>query len=83
MPAIVWHWLLVALIFALYGLGWYMVDIPKGTPPVAYFYNLHKSIGLVAVVPVIALIWWRASHVPPPLPGNLPRWQLKATHASH
>ena len=33
--AIALHWLLAALVFALYGLGWYMVEIPKGAPPVA------------------------------------------------
>jgi cytochrome b561 len=81
--AIVLHWLLVVLVFALYGLGWYMVEIPKGTPPVAYFYNLHKSIGLVAVVPIVWLICWRIIHDVPALPGTMPIWQIKATKASH
>ena len=77
------HWLLVALVFALYGLGWYMVEIPKGTPPVAYFYNLHKSIGLLAAVPIVLLLVWRATHQVPPLPASVPRWQVKATETSH
>lgn len=81
--AIALHWLLVLLIFALYGLGWYMVGIPKGTPPVAYYYNLHKSVGIVAALPIILLIWWRATHVPPPLPGSLPAWQARAAHVNH
>ena len=81
--AIALHWILVLLIFALYGLGWYMVGIPKGTPPVAYFYNLHKSLGVVAALPVVLLIWWRATHMPPPLPGTLPAWQTQAAHVNH
>ncbi|MGH8716930.1 MAG: cytochrome b [Burkholderiales bacterium] len=83
LSAIVLHWLLVALVFALYGLGWYMVEIPKGTPPVAWFYNLHKSIGVVAAVPIVWLIYWRATHQVPPLPGSMPRWKVKAAEANH
>jgi cytochrome b561 len=77
------HWLLALLIFILYAMGWYMVEIPKGTPPVAFWYNLHKSIGLVSAVPLILLIAWRTRHVPPPLPRTLPPWQVKASHANH
>lgn len=83
LSAIALHWLLVMLVFVLYGLGWYMVGIPKGTPPVAYFYNLHKSIGLVAAVPIVWLICWRATHDVPALPATMPIWQIKATEASH
>ena len=82
-PAIALHWVLALLVFVLYGLGWYMVGIPKGTPPVAYFYNLHKSIGLVAALPIALLILWRVTHVPPPLPGSLPAWQARAAHVNH
>ena len=81
--AVVLHWLLALFVFVLYGLGWYMVEIPKGTPPVAYFYNLHKSIGIVAALPLAALLWWRATHSPPPLPRILPSWEARTAHISH
>ena len=81
--AVALHWVLVLLVFALYGIGWYMVGLPKGTPPVAYYYNLHKSIGIVAALPIVWLIVWRLTHVPPPLPGSLPEWQARAAHANH
>lgn len=83
LSAIALHWLLVVLVFVLYGLGWYMVGIPKGTPPVSYFYNLHKSIGLVAAVPIVWLICWRVTHLVPPLPASMPRWRVKASKANH
>lgn len=81
--AVALHWLLVLLVFMLYGIGWYMVEIPKGTPPVAYYYNLHKSIGIVAALPIALLILWRVTHVPPPLPGSMPAWQARAAHVNH
>lgn len=81
--AVMLHWILVIGVLALYGLGWYMVGIPKGTPPVAYFYNLHKSLGIVAALPIVLLIWWRVTHIPPPLPDSLPAWQVRAAHLDH
>ena len=81
--AIALHWLLALLVFTLYGLGWYMVEIPKGTPPVAFFYNLHKSIGIVAAVPIATLLWWRATHIAPPLPPIVPPWEVRAAHINH
>ena len=81
--AIALHWIVVALVFGLYALGWYMVGIPKGTPPVAYYYNLHKSIGIVAALPILLLLFWRATHTPPPLPGSLAAWEAKAAHVNH
>ena len=83
LSAIVLHWLLVVLVFVLYGLGWYMVEIPKGTPPVAWFYNLHKSIGVVAAVPIVWLICWRVTHLVPALPASIPRWKVKAAKTNH
>ncbi len=77
------HWLLALLIFALYIMGWYMVEIPKKTPPVAFWYNLHKSIGLVAALPIVFLIWWRLSHKAPPLPATMPRWEISASKLNH
>ena len=81
--AIALHWIIVVLVFALYAIGWYMVGIPKGTPPVAYYYNLHKSIGIVAALPILLLLLWRATHVPPPLPGSLAAWEVRAAHVNH
>ncbi|MFC7517646.1 hypothetical protein ACFQUU_21780 [Herbaspirillum sp. GCM10030257] len=31
-------------------IGLYMVDLAKRTPEVVYFYNLHKSFGLIALI---------------------------------
>jgi len=29
--AIILHWVMAILLFTLFGLGWYMVDLPKGS----------------------------------------------------
>jgi cytochrome b561 len=82
-PAIVFHWLIAVLVFTLIGLGWYMTDIPRGTPDRAFFYNLHKSIGVTTALLVILRVWWRLTHPAPPLPDSVPGWQVQASKLSH
>lgn len=82
-PAVAWHWVLAALVFALYAIGWYMVELPKRTPPVAFWYNLHKSIGIVSAIPVVWLLVWRLRKPPPPLPAAMSRWEVRAAEISH
>jgi hypothetical protein len=45
--AVTMHWLIAALVVVQLILGWWMIDIPK--QPVgdrAFWFNLHKSIGI-------------------------------------
>jgi cytochrome b561 len=82
-PAIVLHWVVVVLVLTLIGLGWYMSGIPRGTPERAFFFNLHKSIGLTTGIIVLIRLWWRAKNPPPPLPSSVPPWQVQASRLSH
>lgn len=80
---IVMHWAIAAAVVGLVALGWWMQTIPK--QPVGFradAYNLHKSIGLVALLLMAARLAWRASHRPPALPP-LPLWQAQAAGAVH
>jgi cytochrome b561 len=63
------HWLIVLFVLAQLALGWWMIDIPKSPPgPRAWWFNLHKSIGLTIGVLMLARLGWRLSHAAPPLP---------------
>lgn len=77
------HWLIALAVFILIGTGWYMVGLEKGTPPVARYYNFHKSMGMVSLVLVALLINARLRNRPPGLPGALPAWEVRAAKASH
>ena len=81
--AILLHWLIALLVFALVGLGWYMVDIPKNTPERSYFYNLHKSIGVTTFFFILVRVVWRLTHVPPRLPESLRAWEATVATWSH
>lgn len=80
---IVLHWAIAAAVVGLVVLGWWMQTIPKQpVGPRADAYNLHKSIGLAALLLMAVRLAWRASHRPPELP-SLPLWQARAAVAVH
>jgi len=80
---VVLHWFVALLVFALLATGRHMVGIPTNTPERAFFFNLHKSLGIVTAVAIVALVVWRLTHSAPALPGALPRWERVAAAVSH
>jgi cytochrome b561 len=81
--AIALHWLVAIGVFVMIGLGWYMVDIPKGTPARALFYNTHKSIGVTLAIIILIRVFWRWQHPAPPLPPGTASWVVNAARLSH
>jgi len=64
LPAIVLHWAMAVLLVGQVAVGLYMVELPKRTPEVAYYYGLHKSFGLVALMLIALRLWWRVRTKP-------------------
>ena len=56
-PAIVLHWLIAALVFFQFGLGWYMTDLPT-TPVRGPYFALHKSIGITVFLLLLVRLLW-------------------------
>ena len=81
-PAIVVHWLLALLIAGLVALGWYMMTIEK-QPQGPWYFDLHRSVGLVVAGLVVLRVLWRLTHGPAPLPASLPRWEVKLSSITH
>ena len=75
-PAIVLHWLLALLIVVMAALGWFMMTV-EHEPGGEKLFDLHKSIGIVVFVLVLARVFWRMGHKPAPLPAGTPVWQVK------
>ncbi|MEM7543032.1 MAG: cytochrome b [Pseudomonadota bacterium] len=80
--AIALHWLIALLMIALFSLGWYMVDLPKG-PHRGETFALHKSIGLTVFALAVFRIYWRATHTPPPLPDRMLAWKVLLARSVH
>jgi cytochrome b561 len=81
--AIALHWLLVAALFAQIAFGWFLDDVPRGTPARTIYVNLHKSTGLLIGLLILARIGWRLTHPAPPLPITMPTWERFAAKGSH
>jgi cytochrome b561 len=82
--AVVLHWAIGLALLAQIVLGWSMIEIPKNPVGVrAFWFNLHKSIGITIGLLVFVRIAWRLAHAAPDLPANLPLWQRRAARASH
>ena len=86
------HWAIAALVFIQVPLGFYAhwqkkqmiaaLDMSR-IEDVAAIFDLHKSIGIVIALLVIARIAWRLTHYVPPLSGELPRAVRVLAHVTH
>jgi cytochrome b561 len=76
------HWLTALLVVGLFGLGWYMVDLPKGPDRGATF-ALHKSLGLSVFMLTVWRLAWRVRHPAPALPHSVAPWRATLAHAVH
>ena len=57
--SVILHWLMAALLLGQIGLGVWMLDLPKNSTGVrAYWFNIHKSMGmLLGMLVVVRLVW--------------------------
>jgi cytochrome b561 len=87
---IILHWIIAAIVFFMIALGLYMIELPKqselapGEESVrAFYFLLHKSMGITVAMLILLRIFWRITHKAPPLPDTVPKWQQKAAGAAH
>jgi cytochrome b561 len=81
--AVTLHWLLALALLAQIGFGWFLGDVPRGTPARTIYVNLHKSTGMVIGVLILLRVYWRLKHPAPPLPLSMPTWERVAAKWSH
>ena len=81
--AVVLHWLVAALLVGQILFGWFLDDIPRGTPARSIYVNLHKSTGLLLGLLILGRLYWRSRHPAPELPSSFPPWQRVAAKVSH
>jgi cytochrome b561 len=76
------HWIMAAIVIAVWTLGFYLADLPRGPEKTALI-QWHKAIGSTVIVLAAIRLAWRALHRPPALPEAMPTWQRRATHWMH
>ncbi len=76
------HWLLAVLVLLMFGLGWYMSDLPLSQRKFD-LYQLHKWSGITIFGLAAVRLLWRLFHPAPPLPATMPAWERSAARVSH
>jgi cytochrome b561 len=79
--AIVFHWLIAALILTNIVLAWYFTRL-KGEAQFGPA-GLHKSIGITVLLLTLLRIGWRFTSRPPPLPATMKTWEVWAARTTH
>lgn len=84
------HWLIAATILCMIAIGLFMVQLPKESelPPGeesvrAFWFLLHKSLGMTVAILILLRVGWRLTHKAPPLPDSVRTWQRRASAAVH
>ncbi len=81
--AIALHWILALGILLQIWLGFFLDDVPRGSPERSGWVNFHKSTGITLAVLILVRLAWRITHQPPPLPATMPAWERIAARANH
>jgi len=76
------HWLVAALIFIQFALGWLAVGWGL-SPTKLNLFVWHKSIGMLILALVVARLLNRLAKSTPPLPSDTPAWERAAARWSH
>lgn len=82
LTAISLHWLVAVAIFATFGLGLYMHELPF-SPDKLKLYSWHKWAGVTIFMVVLLRIFWRLTHRPPELPMSMLASQRFAADGVH
>jgi cytochrome b561 len=59
------HWTMAVAVVALFGLGWWMVDLDYYSPYYHSAPDLHRSVGMVVLFALVFRIAWRMTNTKP------------------
>lgn len=76
------HWLMALSIFAMFGLGLWMHELPN-SPQKFEWYGIHKSVGALLLLLVLLRFIWRQMNKVPTLPSEMKRHEKLGAHLGH
>lgn len=82
--SIIMHWLMALIIFGLFGLGLYMVELSYYDAWYKGSLDLHKSIGMVLVALLLARVCWTVFNIKPKSAvNNASKLEVNSAHFAH
>ena len=76
------HWLIGIVMIGLIISGIIMTEMPR-SPEKFELYGIHKAIGSLVLVFVIARLVWRMANIQPAWPADMAIWQRSLAKISH
>ncbi|HNV89101.1 MAG TPA: cytochrome b [Methylotenera sp.] len=67
----------------LFDLGIYTWQFTEETTARAFYFNLHKSIGVTLFALILFRVFWRITHRPPAMLASLKAWERKLATGAH
>ncbi|WP_066961543.1 cytochrome b [Microbulbifer sp. Q7] len=80
--AVLFHWLMAPAIIGMFALGWWMVGLSYYDPWYRQGPDIHKSVGILLALLLVARLLWRWLNTAP-APEPAPRWQQRAASVAH
>lgn len=81
--SLIFHWLTALVIFALFALGLWMVELTYYDAWYRLAPHYHKSIGLLLMLAMLLRLGWRFYSRPPEPEPSLQRWEALSARAAH
>lgn len=81
--AIVFHWLSAVVIFGMFALGWWMVDLTYYDSWYQAAPDLHKSIGITLLALILLRLVWKWANPKPAAMPEHSRFEKIAAYATH
>ena len=69
--------------FDIFNLGLMTWEVAKEESPRAFYFNLHKSIGLTTLMLIVLRMYWRFTHRPPTFLNSMKLWEKRLAKATH
>ena len=69
--------------FDIFNLGLITWEVAKEESPRAFYFNLHKSIGLTILMLIVLRMYWRFTHRPPAFLNSMKLWEKRLAKATH
>lgn len=69
--------------YDLFNWGIYTWDLAKESSPRAFYFNLHKSLGITILGLIVLRVLWRIKHKPPTPLASYKAWERKLSTGAH
>ena len=69
--------------FDIFNLGLITWEVEEEQSQRAFYFNLHKSIGLSLLILIVLRMYWRFTHRPPAFLNSMKLWEKRLAKATH